>query len=149
MVWAWGLVRGQRLPASLFVFLCPGHKPRSYSMTNYKSAPAINPPDSAIMPDHPHNYAACRVTTPHSPSKATPPVLSIPGASNKPFSMSADNLDSEPCASATSEPNRSTSHPESRHDKLHHKEVVGRLAPPTSRSRGHLSVSTGNMQTHV
>lgn len=128
----------------LQLFICsPGHKPRSYSMSNYKSAPAIT--DNSTRTDR---YTARRLTAPHSPSKA-PPVTTA-GVNNKPFSMSADNLDSEPCTSAVaSEPSRSTSHPESHHDKPRPKEVVSRLAPPTSRSRGHLSVSTGNMQTHV
>lgn len=114
-------------------------------MSNYKSAPTINP-DNSMRADH---YSAHRVTTPHSPSKVpmSSAATTVGVSNNKPFCMSADNLDSEPCTSV--EPSRSTSHSESHRDKSRPKEVISHLAPPTGRSRGHLSVSTGNMQTHV
>lgn len=126
-----------------------GSKPRSYSMSAYKSAPSMGL-DTSRPDHHPQPYsvsAAHRIATPISPTKIPATPTSTPGMA---FSMSVDNLDSEPCNSALSAPSRSTSRPES-HDKTRPQEVVvGHVAPPPGgRSRGHLSMSTGNMQTHV
>lgn len=127
-------------------------KPRTCSMSSsYRSVPNIHP-------DHAHHYAAQhRMATPISPGLRpitsaigqAPPTSSLLGANNasgKPFSMSADNLDSDPCLNAVTTP---TSTCEPRGKPPIGREVKGHLATPNSYSRGILSISMSNMQTHV
>ncbi len=124
-------------------------KPRTYSMTtSYRSVPNIHP-------DHTHHYSAQhqRVATPISPGLR--PITSAVGmggtnsSSGKPFSMSADNLDSDPCLVSTTATATAVTSTRANLPQPSTKEVRGHLATPTSYSRGILSVSMSNMQTHV
>ena len=149
-------------------------KPRAYSMTAYKSAPGVNPdhahhPHHLRMSDHTHHHHNHTHHHTHHhhrhPRMAISPGLrpistsTLPPPRNpKTFSFSADNLDSEPCE-PTPPNSRPTSHTGS-HDRAsgsssrQHRgsgegRGVGLVTTPTGYPRGHLSVSMGNMQTHV
>lgn len=140
-----------RLQNHCVYFVCVASllpKPRTYSMNApYRSVPNIHP-------DHTHRHYSAqyqRVVTPISPGLrpitsavglAPPTSLMESNSGSKPFSMSADNLDSDPCLVSPAATTTSSSEPRA-------KEVKGHQTTPTSYSRGILSVSMSNMQTHV
>ena len=125
------------------VFLAGG-KPRSYTMNTYKSNPTI----SNSRTEH-HRYLTPRIATPISPGPR-PISSTLPANPTKTFSMSADNLDSDPTSDSALPGGvpRPISHMGS-HEKTRPQEGVAHMTTPTDYVRGHLSVSMSNMQTHV
>lgn len=132
-----------------FISILPGLRPRPSSNSIPKTS--VSPSFSSRMENGHMQQHFSYPQKVASLTRGTRPVTEhFTESSGKPFSFSADNLDVNEVIPENS-PIRKSQTP--KHENSHSRDGrdTGPRSPPTKYSRGHgmLSISMGNMQTHV